>query len=414
MTTISGERLKQRTSADTVRTRLTDQTVRKLAPPEKGNVITYDSDVAGFGCRVTAAGARSFVLNYRRKADGTERRITIGSFPAWSVSGAREEAKRLRRDVDGGKDPLGETQAMRDAPTVADLAERYLTEHVAKLSKRSAVDYRSVLTHDVVPVLGKRKVAGVEREHIERLHHEISKRAPVRANRALAITASMFGKAVDWKLRTDNPCKGVKKNREEGRERYLTPAELERLMAALAADQNQDCADIFRVLLLSGARRGEVLSLKFSALDLRQGVWVKPAGMTKQRKAHRVPLSGPLRQLLAERLKRAGDAEYVFPGRSASGERQDLRYAWTRICKAAGIAGLRIHDLRHSHASFLVSAGFSLPTIGAMLGHTQPRTTARYAHLLDDPLKKAAEAVGAIVAGGEGGEVVPLDRRGRR
>jgi integrase len=392
------------------RQRLTDALVRKLPPPAKGNTIAYDSDVPGFGCRVTAAGARSFVLNYRRKADGTERRITIGSFPAWSVSGAREEAKRLRREVDGGKDPLGEANAMRDAPTVADLAERYLAEHVAKLSERSTADYRSVITHDVLPVLGKRKVATVEREHIERMHHEISKRAPVRANRALAITASMFGKAVDWKLRHDNPAKGVKKNREEGRERYLTPAELERLTSALAADPNQDAADIFRALLLSGARRGEVLGLRWEELDLRAGVWTKPAGKVKQRKRHRLPLSAPLRALLAERLKRAGDAEYVFPGRQGK-PREDLKYAWKRICRKAGIAGLRIHDLRHSHASFLVSAGFSLPTIGALLGHSQPQTTARYAHLLDDPLKKAVESVGAIVAGGEGGDVVPLTKR---
>ena len=391
--------------------RLTDSLVRKLPPPAKGNSITYDSDVAGFGIRVTAAGARSFVLNYRRKADGTERRATIGQWPAWSVSGAREEAKRLRREVDGGKDPLGEAQAMRDAPTVADLAERYLAEHVARLAPRTQGDHRSTVVHDILPVLGKRKVASVEREHIERLHHEISKRAPVRANRALAVTASMFGKAVDWKLRTDNPAKGVKKNREEGRERYLTPAELERLTAALAADQNQDAADIFRTLLLSGARRGEVMNLRWESLDLREGVWTKPKALTKQRKSHRLPLSAPLRALLAERLKhREGEAEYVFPGRQGK-PREDLKYAWKRICRKAGIAGLRIHDLRHSHASFLVSAGFSLPTIGALLGHSQPSTTARYAHLLDDPLRQASERVGAIVSGEQSAEILPLKRR---
>src|SRR5262249_53369252 len=247
----------------------------------------------------------------------------------------------------------------------------------------------------------------------ERLHATITKRAPVRANRALAIVASMFSKAVAWKLRPDNPCKGVKRNREENRERYLTPAELERLTAALASDRNQEASDIFRMLVLSGARRGEVLGLRWEELDLRAGVWTKPPARVKQRKRHRVPLSAPLRALLAERLKRReDDAEFVFPGRN--GPRTDLKLPWKRVCRRAGITGLRIHDLRHSFASQLVTSGASLPLIGALLGHSQPSTTARYAHLFDSPQREAVERVGAIVTGGEGGDVVPLDRRGRR
>jgi Arm DNA-binding domain len=123
--------------------RLTDKLVRQLPPPAKGNTITYDSDVKGFGIRVTAAGARSFVLNYRRKADGLERRHTVGQWPDWSVSGAREEAKRLKRAIDGGGDPVGEDRAMRDAPTVTDLAERFEREHIAKQAAPTQRDYRS-------------------------------------------------------------------------------------------------------------------------------------------------------------------------------------------------------------------------------------------------------------------------------
>jgi integrase len=312
---------------------------------------------------------------------------------------------------------VGEARVLREAATFADLAQRYLAEHVAKLAEATTQkDYRSVLANDVLPILSKKKVAAVEPEDIERLHAAISKRAPVRANRALAITASMFGKAVKWKLRPDNPCKGATRNRERPRKRYLSPEELKRLSAALATDPNQETADVFRMLLLSGARRGEVLTARWSQIDIRQGWWTKPADATKQRQEHRVPLSAALRALLAERLKRrVGATPWVFPGHD-DGPRVDLKYAWKRVCKTAGIVGLTIHDLRHSHASFLVSAGFSLPTIGALLGHSAPATTARYAHLLDDPLRKATEAVGSIIMGksaAESADVVPFDKRGR-
>ena len=133
----------------------------------------------------------------------------------------------------------------------------------------------------------------------------------------------------------------------------------------------------------------------------------------KQEREHAIPLSAPARQLLGRLHKRSGDLPWIFPGRHGK-PREDLKYAWARICRAAGITGLRIHDLRHSYASNLVSAGFSLPVIGALLGHSQPATTARYSHLLDDPLRRATEAVGAIVSGNPSGEVLPLTKRGRR
>jgi integrase len=260
-------------------------------------------------------------------------------------------------------------------------------------------------------VLGARKVAAVEFEHIERLHTAITRRAPVRANRALAITAAMFGLAVRWKLRADNPCKGVARNREHGRRRYLKPVELVRLTAALAGEPNQRSADVLRLLLLTGARKGEALCAKWDQIDLAAGVWTKPPTVTKQEREHIIPLSAPARQLLARLHECSGGSPWVFPERGG-GASEDLRYAWARICKAAGISGLRIHDLRHSFASHLVSAGFSLPVIGALLGHSNPATTHRYSHLLDDPLREAAERVGAIVGGAPSGEIVPL--KGRR
>jgi integrase len=353
--------------------------------------------VAGFGVRVTAGGAVAFVLNYRRKADGLERRYTIGAFPDWSVAAARERAKELKRHIDSGGDPIGEVRATREAPTVADLCARVAEEHMSKKSRGWRTDFASIVRDDVLPALGRMKVAAVEFEHIERLHRDVSKRAPVRANRMHGMLTKAFALAIKWKLRADNPCRGVERNQEYRRQRYLTVDELTRFTKALKEDADQQAADIFRLLLLTGARRGEVLGATWNQFDLTAGVWTKPAATTKRRNEHRVPLSAPARQLLARLHARNNGSPWLFPGRRDQ-HRRDLKYPWRRICRTAGISGLRIHDLRHSYASTLAGAGVPLLTIGALLGHTLPTTTARYAHLVDDPLRQATERAGAILA----------------
>jgi integrase len=390
--------------------RLTDKLVRSLPAPPTGNRITYDAVVAGFGCRVTAAGARAFIVNYRRKADGVERRYTIGSYPDWSVEGAREKAKELKRHIDGGGDPVGEHAAERAAPTVADLAARFIAEHVVKLSPHTRANHGATIRNDILPALGRMKVSAVEYEHIDRLHRKVSERAPVLANRMVAILGKMFTLAVKWKLRTDNPCKGIERNQEHPRQRYLKPEELRRLTKALAEDRNQQAADVFRLLLLTGARRGEILSAEWDSIDLAAGTWAKQASTTKQKQHHQVPLSAPARQILTRLREKNPTSPWVFPGRNGP-LKSDIKRHWKRVCAAAGISGLRIHDLRHSYASQLASAGFSLPTIGALLGHSQPQTTARYSHLFDDPLRRATEKVGAVIAGKASAKVLPLARR---
>jgi integrase len=268
-----------------------------------------------------------------------------------------------------------------------------------------------------VPKLGRLRVAAVRRTEIEALHRDMTKTTPVRANRALSLLTKMFNLAIGWEIRTDNPCKGVERNPEHKRERYLTPAELERLMAALTAHPNQTSANVIRLLLLTGARRGEVQRATWDQFDLQSGVWVKPAATTKQNKLHRIPLSAPARQLLAE-MHATANGSALFPGQGGNAYRVDMKRFWVSVCRSAAVTGVRMHDLRHSYASYLASSGLSLPVIGALLGHTQAATTQRYAHLLDDPLRAATERVGAIVTGAgkaaSGGEVVPLTAgRGR-
>jgi integrase len=394
--------------------RLTDKIIRALETPDKGNRIAYDVGLPGFGIRVTTAGAKSFVLNYRRKADGLERRYTIGTFPAWSVTAAREEAKRLKREVDGGGDPVGKFKAAREAPTVASLCARFEAEHLPRLRPSTAQMYRALIKTEVVATLGRVKVAAVEFADIDRLHRHVSRRAPYLANRLLALLSKMFALSVLWNMRSNSPVRGVQRNQEIKRKRYLSGEELNRLTKALAAYHNVEAADAIRLLLLTGARKSEVLSATWSQFDFGQGTWTKPGATTKQKTDHCVPLSAPARQLLAQIREHNKSAKFVFPGPGPSGHRTNLKRDWGRICKTAGIVGLRVHDLRHSFAAQLASAGVGLQVIGGLLGHTRAETTFRYSHLFDETLRAATERVGAVIAGAEPAEIVPLGRRGRR
>jgi integrase len=392
--------------------KLTDGNVRSETAPDSGNRITYDQDVKGFGVRVTTSGGRAFILNYRRKSDGRERRWTIGSFPDWSTGAARDEAKRLKRLIDGGADPVGEHQSERTSPTVADLCARFEAEYLPRKREYTKRSYRQQIAADILPKMHRLRVAAVTYSDCDRLHRDISKRAPILANRVIALLSKMMGLAVRWNWRTDNPCRGIERNQEQKRKRYLSGDELALLTASLAEHEDQQAANVVRLLLLTGARKGELMASTWDQFDLEKGIWTKPGATTKQKTDHVIPLSAPSRQLLAKMHKARAESGYLFAGRL--GYRREIRKSWLAICKAAGIEGLHVHDLRHSFASSLAGAGFSLPIIGALLGHTQPITTARYAHLQDDPLRAATERAGALLSGQPSADIVPLPghRRG--
>jgi site-specific recombinase XerD len=400
-----------RHSADTgfqqMAERLTDRLVKGLPAPATGNKLTRDDLVRGFAARTTAAGAKAFVLDYRRKTDGLKRRITIGGFPDWTTQAAREEAKRLKREIDGGADPVGQQRADREAPTVNDLCDRFVSDYLPRKRASTQADYQSMLRTHVRPGLGKRKVAALTYADVDGVHRTITKRSgPYRGNRVLALVSKLCSLAVQWHWRTDNPCKGIERNVEDARKRYLTGAELERLSKALAEHDDQDAADIFRLLLLTGARRGEVLAARRVDFDPQRGVWTKPGATTKRKSTHVVPLSPAALQIIAAR--ELTDSEFLFPGRNGVGHRVEVKANWRRVCKAAKISNLRVHDLRHSFASIAASSGVSLHAIGGLLGHTNPVTTARYSHLFDDHLREATTHVGAVITGGKSAKVVPL------
>lgn len=408
--------------------RLSDRAIRAMADPEASSKIIYDAELPGFGIRLTKSGARSFIFNY--VVNRRERRMTIGPFPAWSTTAARERAKALKREVSLGADPLAASQravaeadAERRAPTVADLCERYCSEHLPTKAPRSAEDDRRMWRDFILPAFGAMKVAELSPSKADRLHAQISRTHKVRANRVIALLRKAFNLAIRWGWRADNPAMGVRRNRETPRDRFLNPDEIARLTDALAAHPQRASADAIRFLMLTGARRSEVLHACWDQFDLDQGIWQKPSAHTKQRKVHRVPLSAPALNLLLQRHVDATGA-YVFPGNKPDRPLSEIKRSWLSVCRAAGLAQevpltaedgtpvlaadgspkirwvntVRIHDLRHTYASLLASDGQSLPVIGALLGHTQPQTTARYAHLLDDPLRAATESVGDRIA----------------
>ncbi len=399
--------------------------IRDLPPPGKANKIYYDDQVHGFGIRVTAGGAKSFVLNYRTQS-GRERRITIGGFGDWAVEAARKEARRLRQIVDQGGDPLGDIEALRAAPTMSELCDRFIAEHVSRKRAGTQVDYKSIIEKHVRPFFfGKHtKAADVSFQDVDRLHRKITGDGHARrANTTVAVLSKMFSLAVRWGMRPDNPCKGIERNVETSRRRYLKGGEMQALIAALTEYPNQQIANVFRLLLMTGARRGEVLSARWAEIDLTTGIWAKLASSTKQNEPHEAPLSAPARQLLSEICqaqiaKTRVLGEFVFPGAGKSAHIVEVKKAWRTVTKTADINGLRIHDLRHCFASELVSSGASLALIGSLLGHASPQTTSRYAHMFQDAQRAAVEKVGAIIVNAgkteTAAEIVPLPKRGRR
>jgi integrase len=390
--------------------RISQKLISKMSPPPTGNYIEYDSEIPGFGVRITAAGVVAFILNYR--IHGRERRYTVGRYPELTATAARERALHLRGRVLDGHDPLEERERERTEPTLGDLAEQYL-EKYAEIHKRqtSLRNDRQMIEKIIVPKLGKHRLKSIGKKDIESLHAGL-KSTPYRANRVLALLSKMFTLAGQWGLRADNPAHGVPRFHEDRRERWLSAEEIHRFSDALDNYADQNAANALRLLLLTGAREGEVLKADWSQFDLKRGIWTKPSHHTKQNNIEYVPLSGATMVLL-NGMKPKDSSEPLFPG--ANGDsRVTLRRPWVQACKAAGLAEayevkgkkkvltryrptVRIHDLRHTYASHLVSGGTSLQIVGRLLGHTQPQTTARYAHVADEALRIATERFSSIL-----------------
>lgn len=420
---------------------LTEKLVKSLPPPAKGNRLTYDDEVKGFAVRVTAAGAKAFVVNYY--INGRERRYTIGAHPDWTVTAARARAKEVKQQVDQGIDPLGKRIEDRKAPTVGDLFRAYREKHIPTKRDRSAKDDISMWETYILPRFRSEKLTDLNAEDIDDLHRAIGTTKPIRANRVVEVLSKALNLAVRWEWIDKNPAVGVQMYLEQPRKRYASPAELARVLEAMAGHPEQDSCDAIRLAILTGARKGEVFKARWQDIDLEAGTWKKASAHTKQKRDHQVPLSGAAVELL-HRRKQTAKGPWVFPGKlSPDAHLTDVKRTWEACREAATIAlwrekpeaaaiidalradldrpptaeeiqaaatarkqslpggslDLRIHDLRHTYASMLASNKVPLQVIGALLGHTQTQTTLRYAHLYDDPLREATELASATVNG---------------
>lgn len=376
--------------------RLTKRTVESIQPHETNELLIWDSELKGFGVRVFPTGRRTYFVQYRNQF-GATRRKKIGVHGIITADQAREEAKKLLGDVAKGGDPSQDFQKAKLKPTFEGLATEYLEMH-AKANKRpkSLKEDQKMLDNILLKRFGGKKVEEITTYDVQQLHHELRETAYM-ANRVRALLHKMFNLAIQWQWIIVNPVAGVKKYQEYKRDRWLNDDELQRLYDALDRYYNQSVANAIRLLVLTGARKNEVLSASWDQFDLEKGVWVKPAHSTKQKKMEHLPLSTQVIGLLK---KMAGKAttQYLFPGKIPEKPLQDIKKAWHTISTQAGLEKVRIHDLRHTHASHLVSSGLSLSIVGKLLGHTQASTTQRYAHLADEPLRNAAELFGSKVA----------------
>jgi integrase len=415
-------RVDQKSTADTKKpVSLSNKFVDGLDGPQ----MWWDDDpkATGFGVRSYPGGGKSFFVDYRLQ--GRHRRYTIGPFPRWSVAAAREEAKALRKQIDRGIDIAGDKRARRTAPSIQDLIDRYIADHLPKKSgdQFRKADEKRVLA-EIGDKLGKHtKVADIHGGDIADMHRRITASGrPVRANRILAIASKMFslslvpraGETMPWRNAVQgNPCKGIERNHEEAKERFFSQAELTAISDALA-DYPGVAADCVRLVMLTGARPSEAMKAQWEEFDREPGFWIKPSAHVKQRKTHRLPLS-PAAIELIERLRKKRKGKWLFPGDKPGGHLAALWHVWHFVRKETGLGkDTRVYDLRHTFASVGAGGGLSLPIIGRLLGHTQPRTTQRYAHLADDPLREAAEKITTVItgAGKPGAEVRQIrDRR---
>jgi integrase len=394
--------------------RISEDFIRKLDPPARGQRIYWDDKIPGFGVRINSGGAIAFVLNYTMNKK--RRRFRIGRYPNWNATTARNKAKALSVGVDEGINPQEKKRQSDSEPTFKELAEQYLKRAETHKRAGSLRNDRGNINRLLQREWGTLQVKAISQRNIEALQRE-HKATPYHANRMLALLSSMFNLAVKWGWRSDNPVKGITKFHEDRRERWLSLEELGNLDRALAIYKDQNAADSIRLLLLTGAREMEVLKADWSQFDLERGVWTKPSHATKQKKIEHIPLNEPALALL-RRMKSNSSSGPLFPGATGSA-RVTLRRPWRQICKTAGLAQavelkgkrrmitrykptVRIHDLRHTYASHLVSNGVSLQVVGKLLGHTRVQTTERYAHLANAALQDGTNRFGEIFASASG------------
>ena len=368
------------------------------------DTVFWDRDLPGFGVRVYPGGGKVFIAQ-AREPDRTTRRVTVGRHDVLNADQARQRAAYIITRIRAGQDPVPLPLAARfnGGPTVADLAERYLEEHVqVRIKPGTQFRVRGMLDNHILPALGRLPLEAVEPSHVSEFHQRLSDR-PVTANKCVKVLSHMYRLGAGWGLVPEgfNPCRSVEKFPERSRERFLTDAEFTRLGRVL--DEAVDSGSVpltavtaIRLLMLTGCRKNEILTLRWAEVDLDAGELHLGDSKTGPR-AVQLP---PTAVALLEALPRRKNSPWVFPGNDRDGRYSGggLDHAWQTMRAAAGLEDVRMHDLRHSFASRALALGETLPVIGKLLGHSDIETTARYAHLAHDSVRETAERIAQSIA----------------
>lgn len=379
--------------------KLTKRFVEGLDKREKDYII-FDTELPGFGIRVMPSGKRFFLIQYRRH--GRTRRVMIGQFGPVTAEIARKEATRMLGDVRGNDgDPAAVRDRERQSATVTELGDRFLKEHVAVRCKPSTqAEYKRCVELFINPFFGKQRARSVSTADVAELHGAHA-HIPYQANRTLGVLSKMMNLAETWGIRDKhtNPCEDIERYPEHKRERFLSAKEMKRLGEVLSlfeadGSESKYAVAAFRLLLLTGCRLSEIQTLRWDYVDLDEGQLNLPDSKTGAKTIH----LGDAAVEILEKLPRVDDNPYVIVGKFEGTHLTDLQRPWRRIRKEAGLDNVRIHDLRHTFASGGLLVGEGLPMIGKLLGHTQVQTTARYAHLANDPLKAAASKISERLA----------------
>jgi integrase len=379
--------------------KLTKSAVEAIVPADK-DLVAWDKDLPGFGVKVTPAGRRVYFCYYRTES-GQQRRPMIGQHGQLTCDEARGIAKDMLADVRKGGDPSHSRKEKRQAPTLKEFAERYLSDHARTRKKPLSIqaDERNLRNH-VLPALGRKKLPEITRADVARFHQSMRDK-PGAANRCLMLLSKMFNLAELWGLRPDgtNPCRHIQKYAERKIERFLSPDELAGLGKVLADAEAKSTAPrtviaAIRLLIFTGCRRDEILALRWEHVDFDRQCLRLPDSKTG---AKSVYLNAAAIEVLRAIPFIEGNPWVVVGGKRGT-HLVNIEKPWRAIRQAARIPDVRLHDLRHSFASVGAAVGLGLPIIGALLGHREAATTQRYAHLAADPLRTANELIGREIA----------------
>lgn len=387
------------------RVKLTKRRVDALEPREKAFNV-FDEEIRGLAVQVQPQGTKTFILKY--SIQGRQKWITLGKFgKEISLDQAREMARQYRGDIAHGRSPADERKTAREGATIKELGSQFLNEHVkTKLKPKTLSVYEWNMEKHIFPAIGSHKVQSVGVADVRALHHKLRKN-PRTANMALNILSRMLGLAEQWGYRqlNSNPCGMVERFHEASRVCRLEDEELQALGAALEAEEENPDTGLYpvamiKLLIFTGARRGEILSLKWADLDLSEG---RECIRKAEHKTDRtsgikiIPLNDQAMAILATLPRQLGSA-LVFPYRTIESAETAIKRCWNRIRTAANLEHVRIHDLRHIHASVAIDAGVSEEIIGGILGQKTREVTARYAHIGRNPVKQGSSTVGAALA----------------